>query len=69
MSQFKNAKIEELRALREQVVTELQNFQQDFNRFTSEKNLLPQLKQSTVIMPDRMMSVEEHKLQAATLGV
>lgn len=61
VDEFKNSKLEELRALREQVISEFQNFRQDFRRFKSDRKKLPELQQASVIMPDNIISLEEYK--------
>lgn len=61
LSQFRDAKIEELKAFREQVVTEFTSLQQDIQRFQSERGMLPTLQQSPIIMPDNVISLEEHR--------
>ncbi len=61
MNDFKNIKLEELRALRNQVVTEFRNLQQDIGRFTSEREMLPLLQSSSVVSPDRIISLDEYR--------
>lgn len=61
MSQFKNAKLDELRALRDQVMAEFGNLRQDIGRFTSRRDMINELQQSNVIMLDQPMSLEEHQ--------
>lgn len=61
VTQFRDIKLNELRALRDQVVTEFQNLQQDIGRFTSSRNMLPQLQQSQIIMLDQGISFEERE--------
>lgn len=61
MNEFKNVKLEELRTLREQVVTEFQNLQQDIGRFTRERGMVTQLQNSQVVAPDRIISLDEYR--------
>ncbi len=61
MNKFKNVKLEELRALRNQVVSEFQNLKQDVRRFKSERGMLLQLQGSKVVIPDHIVSIDEHQ--------
>lgn len=63
MSQFRNAKLDELKALRNQVVTEFQNLKQDIGRFTSNREMIPLLQQNPVIMLDQPMSLTNRQME------
>lgn len=67
MTQFKNAKLDELRALRNQVVTEFQNLKQDMRRFTSNREMIPLLQQNPVIMLDQPMSLTGRQMEQTSM--
>lgn len=58
---FANAKLEDLKAFRDQIVQEATAFSQDARRFFSSRDMLPSLQESNIIMIDPNMSIEEHR--------
>ncbi len=56
---YTSAKIEELKAFREQVVQEFQAIQKDASRFTSRKSDVEVLRQKVGARPDEIISIEE----------